>query len=95
MNALDAQVIDRVLGAPDGAPAAGEIVRGRGAAGAALEAAAVRLARLETHLVLQGPGGRLARVLARAGEYLEAVDLLLQRPRYLLLLIMATFAVIL
>jgi NADH:ubiquinone oxidoreductase subunit 5 (subunit L)/multisubunit Na+/H+ antiporter MnhA subunit len=93
MSALDQQVLDPLLGSP-GAPG-GPVVGGRGAAGRLLEAAAGRLARIEEHLLFQGPGGRLGEILVRIGHYLQAVEALLERPRYLLLLIMATFAVIL
>lgn len=37
----------------------------------------------------------MTRALAQIGDYLRAVEALLEQPRYLLLLIMATFAVIL
>jgi NADH:ubiquinone oxidoreductase subunit 5 (subunit L)/multisubunit Na+/H+ antiporter MnhA subunit len=105
MNAFDNQVVDRVTGSAEPARrlrtgAAQEaqfdvVARGYGGAGRLLEIVATRLARFEDHLLLQGAGGRLARALARVGDYLRAVEALLERPRYLLLLVMATFAVIL
>ncbi len=93
VSAFDQQVLDPLLGSP-GAPV-GPVVRGHGGAGRVLEAVAERLARIEQHLLFQGSGGRLGQALIRVGHYLQAVEALLERPRYLLLLIMATFAVIL
>lgn len=93
MNALDQQVLDPLLGSADAPGDA--VVKGHGVAGRLMEAVADRLARLEQHFLFQGPGGPLAEVLTRIGHYLQAVEALLERPRYLLLLIMATFAVIL
>jgi NADH:ubiquinone oxidoreductase subunit 5 (subunit L)/multisubunit Na+/H+ antiporter MnhA subunit len=96
MNALDEQVVSRIAGAAqDPAPVQDAVIRGHGAGGRALEAIAAALASFERRLVLQGPGGTLARALARIGRTLQAIETLLERPRYLLLLIMATFAVIL
>ncbi len=105
MNAFDNQVIDRFTGIAEPARSLGTVAheqtepgaisRGYGSAGRLLEIAAARLARFEAHLLLQGEGGGLRRVLAHTGDYLRAVEALLERPRYLLLLIMATFAVIL
>jgi len=96
MNAFDEQVVDRVIGRPEGPrERSAEIARGQGLPGHLLEQVAARFARLEEHLVLQAAGGRLGQVLRRAGSYLQAVETLLERPRYLLLLIMATLAVIL
>lgn len=105
MNAFDSQVIDRFTGIAEPARAFGitmreqaepaAIARGYGSAGRLLEIAAQRFARFEEHLLLQGAGGGLGRVLAHVGDYLRAFEALLERPRYLLLLIMATFAVIL
>ena len=96
MNAFDEQVVEPIIGMPP-APRerTAEIARGQGVLGHLLERVAARFARLEEHLVLQGTGGRLGQVLHRVGSYLQAVETLLERPRYLLLLIMATLAVIL
>jgi len=43
----------------------------------------------------QESGGRINLILSFFGSYLLSVESLLERPRYLLLLIMATFVVIL
>jgi NADH:ubiquinone oxidoreductase subunit 5 (subunit L)/multisubunit Na+/H+ antiporter MnhA subunit len=105
MNAFDSQVVDRATGSAEpsrrlrtGAENEAEldsVARGYGIAGRLLEIAASRLVRFEQHLLLQSAGGRLTRALAQMGDYLRAVEALLEQPRYLLLLIMATFAVIL
>ena len=49
----------------------------------------------EERLVLRGGGEGLQRLIHLLGGYLLQVDELLTRPRYLLLLIMATLVVIL
>lgn len=103
MNAFDEQVVDRLIGRGEPGPAAGqpraaagdEVLRGYGALGGALEALGDALARFEQHLLLEGAGGRLRAFLMRMGYYLQAIEALLERPRYLLLLVMVTFVVIL
>ncbi|MFC5300022.1 proton-conducting transporter membrane subunit [Azospira restricta] len=89
VRALDVRVIERLLGTPDEAhgPAAG-------LAGRALTQLSNLLQRFETRLVLHG-GGDALRHLQRAGEVLKALEGLLEQPRYLMLMVMATFAVIL
>jgi hypothetical protein len=72
-----------------------EVVRGVGVAGDTLSWVAVRLQGFETHLVLKGGGGALGRGLRWLGDWLLAVEGLLERPRYLWLLLMATLVVIL
>ncbi|MET0122902.1 MAG: hypothetical protein ABW124_17835, partial [Candidatus Thiodiazotropha sp. 6PLUC9] len=49
----------------------------------------------ESHLVLREGGASLWGTLRRIGTQLERVEQLLAEPRYLFLLVMATFAVIL
>ena len=73
----------------------GDIGRGRGVAGRMMEWLASALAWFEEHLVLSGGGAGLARGLRIRGGYLLQADELLSQPRYLFLLIMATFVVIL
>jgi len=48
----------------------------------------------EEHLVLQGGGEGLKRAIELIGGYLMNIEQLLSQPRYLLLMIMATFVVI-
>ena len=71
------------------------VVKGRGLAGKLLMWSADRLDRFERHLVLQGGGGKLGEGLKRMGDALKVVEGLLEQPRYLLLMIMATLVVIL
>jgi hypothetical protein len=49
----------------------------------------------ESHLVLRGGGEGLQNNLHHIGEVLERVEQLLSTPRYLIVLIIATFVVIL
>lgn len=106
---FDRQVVTRMIGLPDetGAVSAlaewrkerGEgrdtVGRGRGMAGRLIEWTATMLYWFEQHLVLQGGGEGLKRAIDLVGHYLQQVEYLLGQPRYLLLLIMATFVVIL
>jgi len=75
--------------------AEGDIGRGRGVLGRLLEWAASVLHWFEEQLVLKGGGEGLVEAISRTGVLLNRVEALLSQPRYLLLLIMATFAVIL
>jgi hypothetical protein len=52
------------------------------------------LQRLENRLLLSGDGA-LGNHLQRAGRYADAIESLLEQPRYLMLMVMATFVVIL
>ena len=100
VRALDERFIDPLLGAPrdderSAASVAGdELIRGHGLAGRALFAFANRLQALENRLLL-GDGGTLGRHLRQIGHYADAVEALLEQPRYLMLMVMATFVVIL
>jgi hypothetical protein len=49
----------------------------------------------EDNLVLKGSGEGLMNGLDYIGRYIEKVDTLLSKPRYLLVLIMATFVIVL
>jgi NADH:ubiquinone oxidoreductase subunit 5 (subunit L)/multisubunit Na+/H+ antiporter MnhA subunit len=100
MRAIDENVVSRLVGMPETQRAAvllGEdrVVKGRGLAGGLLEWVAERLDGFERRLVLQGGGGRLGQGLARLGDWLKWVESLLEQPRYLLVLVMATLVVIL
>lgn len=109
MRVIDEQVVSRLVGMPEKAKSAAildqvgqarahvsqEVVRGYGAAGKLLEWVANHLDQFERRLVLQAGGGRMAWLLRQAGQWLLEVESLLERPRYLLLLIMATLIVIL
>jgi hypothetical protein len=100
MRAIDENIISRMVGMPENQRAAAllaeeDVVKGRGLAGQFLESVAVRLDHFEQHLVLQGGGGKLATGLHRLGMWLKWIEGLLEQPRYLLLLVMATMVVIL
>lgn len=101
IRTIDENVVSRLVGMSASQRAAEllapyeEVVKGRGVVGGALAWSAERLDRVEQRLVLQGGGGRVGRGLARLGEWLRFVESLLEQPRYLLLLVMATLVVIL
>jgi NADH:ubiquinone oxidoreductase subunit 5 (subunit L)/multisubunit Na+/H+ antiporter MnhA subunit len=100
VRALDERFIDPLLGAPRdddrvlGADASDELIRGHGLAGRALFVFADRLQRLESRLLLRGDGA-LSRFLRRTVAYADAIESLLEQPRYLMLMVMATLVVIL
>lgn len=71
------------------------LVHGRGILGRVLERTARLLHWFEEHLVLKGGGEGLLNAIARLGTLLNRVEGLLSQPRYLVLLILATFVVIL
>nr|MBP6260963.1 hypothetical protein [Chromatiaceae bacterium] len=71
------------------------IVRGRGLLGRTLERVANALFWFEQRLVLRGGGQGLLEAIRRLGDQANQVEDLLARPRYLVLMILATFAVIL
>ncbi|MFQ5643458.1 MAG: NADH-quinone oxidoreductase subunit L [Thiogranum sp.] len=73
----------------------GDIGKGQGAAGKLMEWIASMLHWFEEHLVLKGGEEGIQRLLLRAGSTLARVDELLSRPRYLLLMLLVTFVVIL
>ncbi len=74
--------------------AEGDIGLGHGLAGKLMEGIASLLHWFEEHLVLKGGGEGLINTIQRVGGQLQKIEVLLSQPRYLLLLIMATFAVI-
>ena len=72
-----------------------DIGRGRGMMGRTMEWLASLLYWFEEHLILQsGTGSQLDR-LKNTSKYLEKIEQLLSQPRYLLLVILITFIVIL
>ncbi|CAK0764412.1 conserved membrane hypothetical protein [Gammaproteobacteria bacterium] len=68
---------------------------GRGILGNMLERIASQLHRFEERLLLGSGGDGLLQSLRRLGHILELTDNLLEQPRYLLLLVVLTFVVIL
>ncbi len=75
--------------------AEGDIGRGRGILGRIMEWFATVLHWFEEQLVLKGGGEGMVDAIRRIGAYATRIEQLLAQPRYLLLLIMATFVVIL
>ena len=110
IQAFDDEVVNRLVGLPDqdsalsslaewedlkeGVPSKG-VAHARGLLGSVLAWLANLLHWFEEHLVLQGGGDGLNKGLHFLGSYLLQIEELLSRPRYLLLLIMATLVVIL
>ncbi|HRD93949.1 MAG TPA: proton-conducting transporter membrane subunit [Accumulibacter sp.] len=101
VRALDERVIDPLVGTPraDHGPTAGlaaaePLIRGDGLAGRALFAFAGWLQQIEDRLLLSGDESMM-KPLRRIGAYVDAIELLLEQPRYLMLMVMATFVVIL
>jgi len=72
-----------------------DIGRGRGILGRLMEWLANLLHWFEERLVLRGGGEGLIQTLQKLGGYAQGIEKLLESPRYLMLLIMATFVVIL
>ena len=70
------------------------VSRARGFAGKLMQGLADMLFWFEEHLVLKGGGEGLLKLLDLIGHYLLQIEVLLSQPRYLILLIMATFVVI-
>lgn len=104
MRASDDNVVSRLVGLPAAQRAAAlldardnseAVVKGRGLAGGLLMWLAEHLGQFEQRLVLQGGGGKLGAGIQRLGEWMKWVESLLEQPRYLLLMVMATLVVIL
>lgn len=95
-RALDDEVLSRMVGMPENAALAhanDEVIRAHGLAGRLLLWVADVLQRFENRLILRTGGDRPA-LRALAG-YLRKSEALLEQPRYLLLLVLATLVVIL
>ncbi|MCU7890190.1 MAG: hypothetical protein KZQ78_00690 [Candidatus Thiodiazotropha sp. (ex Ustalcina ferruginea)] len=73
----------------------GGIGQGTGVAGKVMTWLADILYWFESHLVLQGGGEGLQKNLYRIGALLERVEQLLTEPRYMIVLVVVTFVVIL
>lgn len=104
VRAFDERVLKPLVGLPaDEGPldegqetrAGSDLTRGVGLLGGLMAWLADRLHWFEERLVLQGGGGRLRGRLAGLVGAVRRTEDLLERPRYLLLLILATFVVIL
>ena len=73
----------------------GDIGHARGAVGGLMEAVATLLHWFEEHLVLKGGDEGIFNLVHRIGNGLVKIESLLSKPRYLILLIVITFIVIL
>jgi formate hydrogenlyase subunit 3/multisubunit Na+/H+ antiporter MnhD subunit len=73
---------------------AGVIGTGRGVAGGSLEWLAARLGWLEEHFIMRVGGEGLLALISLIGKRAQLIEQLLERPRYLWLLVMVTFVVI-
>jgi NADH:ubiquinone oxidoreductase subunit 5 (subunit L)/multisubunit Na+/H+ antiporter MnhA subunit len=73
----------------------GDVGHGRGAIGRLLETVAGLLHWFEEHLVLKGGDVGIFNLVQRLGTVLVKIEVLLSEPRYLILLIVITFIVIL
>jgi len=103
---FDEKVVNRIVGLPAQAGAvssqsepsqqerADHITRGQGVLGHIMQTIAGVLHRFEEQLVLKGSGEGLIKSLHHIGSYLLRIDELLTQPRYLWLMIFATFVVI-
>lgn len=72
-----------------------EIGTGSGMFGRTMEIIASALHSFEENFILKGSGEGLLKGLNYLGKHLESVDRLLTQPRYMIVLIMATFVVVL
>lgn len=111
LKRLDEDVITRLVGMPtqtsaiatskadgitDGyANIEAGIGTGRGVLGRLMEKTAIFLQWFEESLVLRGGGEGMFSTLQRLGKFLQQIDYFLSQPRYLLVLIVVTFVVIL
>jgi NADH:ubiquinone oxidoreductase subunit 5 (subunit L)/multisubunit Na+/H+ antiporter MnhA subunit len=92
VQTLDSRVIDRLAGTASRENGLGT---GSGVLGHLMQWVAEHFEWLEDRLLLQKGGGKLGKRLQQLGEHLDLVEELLAQPRYLILLIAATLAVIL
>jgi NADH:ubiquinone oxidoreductase subunit 5 (subunit L)/multisubunit Na+/H+ antiporter MnhA subunit len=103
-RSFDEQVVHRIVGLPAQATDLGSLEqteahnrvgKGRGMAGKTMQGLASILCWFEEHLVLKGGGEGLSRLIQHLGGYVVDIEQLLNQPRYLLLLILITFVIIL
>jgi NADH:ubiquinone oxidoreductase subunit 5 (subunit L)/multisubunit Na+/H+ antiporter MnhA subunit len=101
---FDERVVHRLVGLPAQATdiasleqveAHNRVGKGQGMAGKIMEWLASVLGWFEEHLVLKGGGEGLTRLIQHLGSYVVAIEQLLNQPRYLLILIITTFVIIL
>ena len=96
MNTLDDRVLNRALAAaPASNDSDGQLLASYGLGGRLLAGFANLLQRFENRLLLAKGGGRIGWLMRQAGYYLLQIDSFIAQPRYLMLMVMATFVVIL
>ncbi|MDP1653787.1 MAG: proton-conducting transporter membrane subunit [Rhodocyclaceae bacterium] len=101
MRDFDDKVLSHLVGMPErwrAGPLAENdqvVIRGHGLAGRLLYAIAEAFRHLESHLLMKRTGGSFSRLLQGLGKYLLLLESLIEQPRYLILVIVATFIVIL
>ncbi len=91
---FDAAVVNRVAGHVDVTAQRSDVGTGRGIVGRGMEWLASRLEWLEENFILRSGGEGLIGLIARIGKQAQLIEKLLEQPRYLWLMIMATFVVI-
>lgn len=99
---FDERIVNRMVGLPsesqqpgvENHDAPGRIGQGRGVIGRLMESLARALHWFEEHLILKGGGEGLIAGIQHVGKYILQIETLLSQPRYLILLIAVTFAVI-
>lgn len=103
-RSFDEKVVNKVVGLPGQASALSSldqlesentIGKGRGAAGTLMEWLANKLGWFEEHLVLHGGDKGMSNIIRHLGGYVLKIEALLSQPRYLMILIIMTFVVIL
>lgn len=103
-RSFDEKVVNKVVGLPGQASALSSldqlesentIGKGRGIAGVLMEWLASLLGWFEEHLVLHGSGQGMMKLIHHLGAYVLQIEQLLSQPRYLVLLIVITYVVIL
>jgi NADH:ubiquinone oxidoreductase subunit 5 (subunit L)/multisubunit Na+/H+ antiporter MnhA subunit len=97
---FDATVVNRMVGhdssgVVSSAESKGGIGTARGLLGRGMEWLATNLEWLEENLILRGGGEGLMGLIARIGKQAQLIEKLLEQPRYLWLMIMATLVVVL
>ncbi|WP_103918631.1 proton-conducting transporter transmembrane domain-containing protein [Candidatus Venteria ishoeyi] len=104
VQAFDDRIVNRMVGLPgatgvyptlSGHQSDQRIGHARGMAGRLLQWVAAWSYWFEEQLILRGGGEGLLSVLNRLGKSFDKLDYLLSQPRYLLLMVVVTFAVIL
>lgn len=102
---FDERVVNRMVGLPNRsnllatengtkADLPGNVGQGRGIVGRLMESLARALHWFEEHLILKGGGEGLIAGIHHVGKYIQQIETLLSQPRYLVLIIVVTFVVI-